>query len=134
MAKRKRTTRRLPDIEKPQPKQAKTTRAAFQISLWIIILGLVAQVVMAIVVYPSLPERIPAGWVGSPAPHNAVASWVVFLLFPAAEIALLLLAIFSPKDAQGRRVMESGKAASLILLALLFTALQASAFHIPKAG
>jgi len=131
MAKRKRTARRLPDIEKPQRKQVKLTRAAFRMSLWIIILGLAAQVLMAIVVYPSLPDRIPASWVGSSVPYNTVPSWVIFFLFPTAEIVLLLLAIFSPKDAQGRRVMESGKAVSLILLALLFTALQGSAFHIP---
>ena len=135
MAKRKRTARRLPDLEeRPQPKGPKPTRAAYQICLWTIIVGLAAQVLMAIIVYPSLPERIPSSWVGSSTPYNTIPSWVVFLLFPGGQIVLLLLAIFSPKDAQRRRVMESGKAVSLILLALLFTALQASAFHVPKMG
>ncbi|HUV04106.1 MAG TPA: hypothetical protein VMX94_03260 [Armatimonadota bacterium] len=131
MAKRKKSARRLPDIEKPHPtREPRPTRAAFRISLWVIILGLVAQIIMAIVVYPLLPERIPSGWAGSAVPYNTVPSWLVFLLFPGAEIAVLVLAMFSPKDAHGRRLMESGKAVSLILLALLFTALQASAFHI----
>lgn len=117
-----------------QPKQPKLTHGAFLACMWAIVLGLIAQLVMAIAVYPFLPEGIPASWAGSPVPYNVLPAWIVFLWFPAAQSILLILAMFSPRDEQGRRAMESGEAATLILLALLFTALQASAFHIPYYG
>lgn len=133
MAKRKQIvqtkneTRVSQEANEPEP-----TRAAFNISLWVIVAGFIAQVVMAIKAYPLLPKQIPSSWVGSTVPYMSVPSWVVFVVFPGAQIILLLLAIFSPKDDIGRRVMESGKAWALVLLALLFTALQLSAFHIPS--
>lgn len=127
------TAQAAPEAEEREArKEPKLTRAAFQISLWLIILGLLVQLLMAIVVYPSLSQGIPASWAGSSVPYNTMSSWLVFIIFPGAEIVLLLLAIFSPKDGRGNRIMESGKAVSLILLALLFTALQYSAFYIPR--
>lgn len=134
MAKQKKP-RKLEDIEQPKPKkEPKRTHAAYQVTFWLIIIGLIVQIVMAIVVFPSLPREIPSGWAGSATPYNSVPSWLVFLLFPGGQIVLLILAVCTPKDANGKRVMESGRAISLILLAILFTVLQASAFHIPRYG
>ena len=133
MAKRKRKTQTAEEVvEKQAKKEPKLTRAAFQITLWVILLGLAAQVIMAIAVYPSLPDTISGGWVGLSEPQKAVPSWLVFLVFPGAQLVLLILAIFSPKDEQGRLVMESGKAWTLVLVSLLFTVLQASAFYMSK--
>ena len=108
------------------------TRVAFQICLLVVILGLLAQLVMAAVAFPALPQHIPASWIGSTTPYKLLPAWIVFLAFPGAQIVLLLLAIFSPRDVQGRRAMETGKAVSLILLAVLFTVLQSSVFHIRR--
>jgi hypothetical protein len=135
MGKRRINERELPDIEKPvKQKEPKVTHTAYITTLWIVILGLVAQLIIAMFAYPILPSTIPSGWAGSAAPHNPIPSYVIFLLFPGAQIVLILLTIFSPKDNQGRRIMEHGKSISIVLLTLLFTALQASAFHIPKYG
>ena len=131
MAKQKTNTQVKPESTARQPK---LTHTAYKVCLWIIVLGFLAQLVMAIMVYPSLPGRIPASWAGSAVPYNTVPSWLVFLVFPAAQLVLLMITIFSPKDDQGKRVMESGEAATLIVLAILFIALQASAFHIPYYG
>ena len=134
MAKRKKRGKTIEDVEKNQPKEPVLTRTAYLITFWTIAVGLVAQLVMAIVVYPMLPAAIPSGWLGSTMPYNMIPSWLVFVAFPSAQVIILLLAVFTPRDAEGKRVMESGKAWSLVVLALLFTALQASAFHIPKMG
>ena len=131
MAKRKKTKKVEPVPVKQEPK---LTRAAFLICLSVIVLGLLAQLVMAIIVYPQLPGQIPSGWVGSSMPHNTVPSWLVFLAFPAAQLVLMALSLCSPKDEQGKHVMDSGQALTLVLLAVAFTALQASAFHIPYYG
>lgn len=135
MANRRKIEKQLRDIEQPsRSKSPKITHAAYLASFWIVITGLVAQLIMAIFAYRILPSTIPSGWAGSSAPYNPIPSYVVFLLFPGAQIVLLLLTVFSPKDGQGRPVMEHGKCTSIVLLTLLFTALQASAFHIPKYG
>ena len=134
MSKRKRRGNTIEDVESKRPKEPVFTHAAYRITFWTVVVGLIAQVVMAIIVYPSLPEFVPSGWLGSSVPYNMIPSWLVFVAFPSAQVVILLLTVFTPKDAQERRVMESGKAWSLVLLALLFTALQASAFHIPNMG
>lgn len=133
MAKRRKPTRTIEDAVKPRvAPEPKLTRSGFQISLWAIVLGLFAQLVMAIIVYPALPSRIPGIWTGSLIRGETVPSWWVFVLFPAAQVILFLIAIFSPRDKQGRLTMEFGKAATLVVLSILFTVLQASAFCIPK--
>lgn len=135
MANRRKIEKQPRDIEQPsRSKNPKITHAAYLVSFWSVITGLVAQLIMAIFAYRILPSTIPSGWAGSSAPYNPIPSYIVFLLFPGAQIVLLLLAVFSPKDSRGRRMMEHGKSATLVVLSLLFTALQASAFHIPKYG
>lgn len=135
MANRRKIANELPDIEQPtRSKTPKVTHAAYLVSFWGVITGLVAQLIMAVLAYRILPSTIPSGWAGSAAPYNPIPSYVVFLLFPGAQIVLLLLTVFSPRDAQGRPIMEHGKSTSIVLLTLLFTALQASAFHIPNYG
>lgn len=135
MANRRKIEKQARDIEQPsRSKTPKITHAAYLVSFWIVITGLVAQLIMAIFAYRILPSTIPSGWAGSSAPYNPIPSYIVFLLFPGAQIVLLLLTIFTQRDSQGRRVMEHGKSASIVILSLLFTALQASAFHIPKYG
>ncbi len=132
MAKRRRRTRTIEEAAKrktaPEPK---LTHAGFQISLWAIVLALVVQVVMAIIVYPTLPDRIPATWAGSLIKGETVPSWLVFFLFPGGQVILFLIAVFSPRDNERKLVMEFGKAATLVVLSILFTTLQASAFYIP---
>lgn len=133
MAKRKKNPQMKYAIDKPQAsKEPKLTHTAYQITFWLTIVGFVAQVIMAVLVYPHLPAMIPAGWAGWSAPSELAPSWIVFLLFPGAQIVLFLLTIFSPKNDEGKLIMEHGKAWSLVLLALLFTALQYSAFHLPQ--
>lgn len=135
MAKRRKSEKELPDVEQPsRSKGPKVTHVAYLVSLWSVIAGLVAQLIMGVFAYRILPATIPSGWAGSAAPYNPIPSYVVFLLFPGAQVVLLLLTVFSPKDAQGRPIMEHGKSTSIVLLTVLFTALQASAFHIPKYG
>ena len=130
MAKRKRELQERTASKAPQ--EPKRTHAAYLVALWAIAAGLVAQIVMAIMAYPILPGRIPSNWIGDAIPLGTIPSWVIFVAFPGAEIILAIIAFFSPNDEEGRKVMESGQAVSLILLAVLFTALQASAFHIPQ--
>jgi|GEM_PF-1867394 len=130
MAKRKNMRRIETSPVKKAKKEPKFTHIGFKISVGAIILGFVAQLVMAAIVYPHLPSKIPAGWVGSSVPYNQVPSWIVFIAFPGAQVAMLLLCLFAPRDRQGRRLMENGNAIFLVLLSLLFTSLQFSAFRI----
>ncbi|HET6453129.1 MAG TPA: hypothetical protein VFI02_01875 [Armatimonadota bacterium] len=129
MAKRRKSKQTVEEASKPKKvHEPKLTRAGYQITFWVVVLGFVAQVVMAIMVYPHLPAQIPARWAGFLFEGQTIPSWIVFVLFPVGEIVLLLVTIFSPRDDQGKLVMESGKAWTLILLALFFTLLQYSAF------
>ena len=135
MAKRKKLTQTIEkDMEKSQTKLPVFTHRAFQTAFWFVIAGFAVQIVLGILVYPTLPDRISTGFLGSPAPYNTIPKLPALALFPAAEIILFLITIFTPKDEQGKRIMETGMAWSMVLLALLFTALQASAFHIPYVG
>jgi uncharacterized membrane protein len=111
-------------------KEPVLTSAAFQISIAVIALGFVAQLVIAVLVFPTLPKMIPSSWMGSTSPYGLVPRCFVFFVFPGAQIILAVLAAFSPRDERGRRIMESGKAATLVALALLFSALQASIFSV----
>lgn len=131
MAKRKRTSRTVEEASKAKKvHEPKLTRLGYQLTLWSVIVGFVAQVVMAIIVYPHLPADIPARWAGFLFQGQTVPSWIVFVLFPAGQIVLLLVTIFNPRDNQGKLVMETGKAWTLILLSAFFTALQYSAFRL----
>ena len=131
MAKRKRKGQTVEEASKAKKvHEPKLTRAGYQITFWVVVLGFVAQIVMAIIVYPHLPAKIPASWAGYLFEGQTVPSWIVFALFPAGEIILLLVTIFSPRDDQGKLVMESGKAWTLIALALFFTLVQYSAFKL----
>jgi len=132
MTKRRRRPRTVEDIvvRKPKP-EPQLTRAGFHIAVWVIVLGFIAQMVMAFMVCPSLPARIPSSWVGHLVPRATVPSWTVFLVFPFGQIILLLVGIFSPRDKDGKRIMETSKAYTLTFLAVLLTILQSSAFHLP---
>lgn len=133
MAKRKRTAKEAKDIEsRPKPKEPQATPLAFQIALWTIGIGLIVQLIIAVLVYPTLPSLIPSGFYGSAMPHNWSPSWLIFIMFPGAHVVMLVITAFSPKNDDGKRVMTTGNAGTLVLLALLFTALQASAFHLPR--
>jgi hypothetical protein len=134
MAKQNKATQTRPQAAEPEDNKPVYTRIAYLLCVCIIALGLVAQIIMAIVVYTSLPTHIPASWFGSAVPQNPVHSWLIFIWFPAAQVVLLVLTAFSPRDEEGRHVMDSGLSTTLIILGLLFTALQASAFHIPYYG
>jgi hypothetical protein len=133
MAKRKKN---VPTVEKmiaeKPTHEPKMTRAGFQITTLLILLGLAAEVVIALIVSPRLPAQVPSWWVGQLVSGETVPAWTVYVVFPLAQAILFLVGWFSPKDADGRKVMESGKAWTLILLALLFVALQASAFNLGK--
>ena len=131
MAKRKRRGQTVEDASKAKKvHEPKLTRAGFVITLWAVIVGFVAQVIMAITVYPHLPAQIPASWAGFLFQGQTVPSWIVFVLFPVGQMILFLISVFSPRDNQGKLVMESGKAWTLIALAVFFTALQYSAFRL----
>ena len=131
MAKRKRTGQTVEQASKARKvHEIKLTRPAYQWTFWIVIVGLVAQIVVAIIVYPRLSAQIPASWAGFLFGAQTMPSWLVFVLFPAGQITLLLITIFNPRDNQGKLVMESGKAWTLILLSVFFTALQYSAFRL----
>ena len=134
MAKRKTNAKTVEQVlaQKKSAPEPKLTRAGFQIAFWAVIVGLVAQLVMAFVVYPTLPKMIPSWWIGQLVQQPMIPSWTVFAVFPIGQIALLLIALFSPRDSDGKSVMESGKAWTLTVLAVLFTVLQASGFHLPK--
>lgn len=134
MAKQKKNLRQQQETKK-QPEAApepKLSRLAFQICLYFAVFCLVAQIAIAFIVYPGLPKSIPSGWVGWAQPGSTIPSWIVFLAFTSAELVVLVLTIFSPKDEQGKRVMEWGKMESLTIVAALFLLLQASAFRIPR--
>lgn len=128
MAKRTRTKPAAP--ETPKTSEVVPTHKAFLISMWITILGLVAQYVIAFIAYPSLGPTIPSRWVGWVPVGDTLPSSLVFVAYPAAQIVVFLIGYFSPKDSEGKRVMESGRTVSLILLTLLFTALQASVLRL----
>ncbi|MBP6963217.1 MAG: DUF1648 domain-containing protein [Armatimonadetes bacterium] len=108
------------------------TRVGYRIAVWVIVLGLLAQFIMAFIVYPRLPQEIPSGWTGSAQPYNTVPKSVVFAMFPGFQMVILLVALFSPKDSEDQRVMQTGNVVTLVILALIFTALQASAFFINR--
>jgi len=131
MAKRKKSTEPKPELAKSKPKEPALSHGAFQLTMWVIILGLVAQLAMALIAYPSLPERIASSWAGRIIPGRTHPAWIVFVFFPGAQVFLLVLALF-PRvtNAAGRRVMEIGKAAGLIALALLLTALHSGVFRL----
>jgi hypothetical protein len=134
MAKRKKTVQTNSEAVKAEApgRQPQLTHTTFLVCIAIIALGLVVQEVIAVWVYSSLPATIHGSWIGLTDPYQMVPSWVVFVFFPIAEIIVLTIAVFSPKDPECRRVMESGKAWPLILLALLFIVLQYSAFWIRR--
>lgn len=106
------------------------TRQAYICAFGVIVVGVAAQLVMAIFVFGRLPAMIPTYWIGLGNPTQTMPSWIVFIAFPVSQMILLLVAHYSPKDGEGRRVMEWGKAISLISLTILFTALQGSAFKL----
>lgn len=134
MAKRKKNTKTVEQVvaQKTAPEPT-LTRVGYQIAFWLIVVGLVAQLAMAIKVYPSLPASIPSWWIGQLVQRQMIPSWTVFAVFPIGQLVLLAIAWFSPKDESGKPIMESGKAWTLSILSVLFTVLQSSAFHLPKA-
>lgn len=132
MAKRKTRTAEQA-ARKPSPPEPKLTRIGYQLAMAVILLALIAQLVMAVIVYPQLPPEIPASWAGQLTKGETVPSTLVFVLFPLAQLIMLVVGRFSPADKNGKLVMETGKAATLIVLSGLFTALQASAFRLPQA-
>ncbi len=133
MAKKKRTqTKTETTSARPAPKEPVSTHTGYQVAIWAIVLGLIAQLVMAFIVFPRLPAQIPSGWTGSVQPYNLVSKWVVFALFPGFELVLLLVSLFSPKNAEGKRTMQTGNAVTVVILAMVITALQASAFFINR--
>jgi uncharacterized membrane protein len=127
---KKRTTQ--PASEKHETSaQPVLSRGAYTASMAVVFISLAIQIIIAAIVYPSLSGQIPSGWLGSSQPYNMVSSIYVFLYFPIGQLALLLVAFFSPVAGDGRKAMYMGKAESIITLSLLFTVLQASAFHLP---
>jgi energy-coupling factor transporter transmembrane protein EcfT len=118
-------------VSKPEP-EVKLTRTAFLITIWVSVASFVAQLLMAFIVYPQLPATIPSGWLGSSEPYNPVSKLWVFGFFTVGTLILLGIAYFSPRDEKGQLVMDSSKAGTIIVLALLFTALQSTAFHLTK--
>ena len=133
MAKKKRTqTKPETTSARPAPTEPVSTHMGYQIAMWVIVLGLIAQIVMAFIIYPQLPAQIPSGWTGSVQPYNLVPKWVVFVMFPGFELVLLIVSLFSPKNAEGKRTMQTGNAVTVAILAMVITALQASAFSINR--
>jgi len=133
MAKKKRTQTKVETTSaKPAPKEPVSTHIGYQVALGAIVLGLIAQFVMAFIIYPKLPAQIPAGWTGSVQPYNLVSKWVVFAMFPGFELVLLAVSLFSPKNAEGKRTMQTGNVVTVVILAMVLTALQASAFFINR--
>lgn len=134
MAKRRKPVPDRKIVTSGRPGEAKRrklpvyTRQAYVASIATILAGLVAQAAIAALVFRHLPARIPANWIGVGSATQTMPSWIVFVAFPGAQLILLMVGIYSPKDQEGRKVMEWGKAVSLIALTLLFTALQGSAF------
>ena len=126
--------RKIDEInQKSEPKKKKLpvyTHSAYISSVASIIAGLAIQFVLAILVIGHLPSKIPTSWIGIGAPTQTMPSWIVFIAFPVSQLILLVVAHYSPKNDNGKKVMEWGKAISLILLTVLFTALQGSAFRL----
>ena len=120
MAKKKRAQTKTETVSaKHAPKEPVSTHIGYQIALGAIILGLIAQFVMAFIVYPQLPAQIHSGWTGSVQPYNLVSKWVVFAMFPGFELVLLVISLFSPKNAEGKRTMQTGNAVTVVLLSLI---------------
>ncbi|MHB1457912.1 MAG: hypothetical protein ACYC0V_13460 [Armatimonadota bacterium] len=118
------------NVEVKKKKLPVYTRLAYMSATAVIIIGIIVQLVLAIIVYGRLPSMILTSWIGIGTPTQTMPSWIVFIAFPISQIILLIVAHFSPKDSEGHNVMEWGKAISLILLTILFTALQGSAFKL----
>jgi heme A synthase len=119
-----------PKIEAKKKKLPVYTHSAYISSVASIIAGLAVQFTLAVLVIGRLPSKIPTSWIGIGTPTQTMPSWIVFIAFPVSQFILLVVAGYSPKDANERKVMEWGKAISLILLTVLFTALQGSAFRL----
>jgi len=131
MAKRRRTGKTVEEASKvKKAHEPKLTRIGYQLTFWAVIVGLVVQLLMAIIVYPRLPAQIPANWTGFLFQGQTVPSWMVFVLFPVGQIVVFFVGLFSPRDDKGGKLMESGKAWTLILLSAFFTLLQYSAFRL----
>ena len=133
MTKRRRTGRSVEDYtaRKPRP-EPKLTRLGYLVSVSAIVLGLIAELVIAYLVSPSLPAKIPAYWIGHLLPGETAPSWMVWLVFPIGQLILLAVALHGRKVKDGKSVTESGKAWTLVVLAVLFVILQASAFNLPR--
>jgi uncharacterized membrane protein len=127
---KKRTTQSAPK-KRETLAQPVLSRGAFTTTIAVVLILLAVQIIIAAIVYPSLPGQIPSGWLESSQPYNMVSSAFVFLYFPLGQVVLFLIGLFSPITRDGQRVMYLGKAESIIALSLLFTVLQASAFHLP---
>lgn len=123
-------TKNKKNISQPtdQEKLPVLTHNAYLTSVIAIISGFIIQIIIAIIIFGKLPQQIPTYWIGLGSVTQTMPSWVVFLGYPSTMIILYLIAFFSKKDADGNKVMDWGKSVSLILLAILFTALQGSAF------
>ncbi|MHB0913105.1 MAG: hypothetical protein ACYC2Y_06630 [Armatimonadota bacterium] len=113
-----------------EPQQPVPTRWAFLATVAIIVAAFAAELIMAAVAYGRLPATIDSGWFGWAPPGGSAPSWLIFIAFPGVQVILFLIAWFSPKDEKGRRVMDTGRAISLVLLALLFAVLQSSVFRL----
>lgn len=106
------------------------TRRSFLVCVGSIVAGMVIQIVMAAFAFGHIPAEIPSGWIGWAPLGGSLPSWTVFVAFPGAQLIVLIVAVCSPKNEDGRRVMDSGRAIGLMLLAVLFTVLQSSAFRL----
>lgn len=106
------------------------THSAYVYAIGTIASGLLIQFILAVIVFGRLPSMIPTTWIGIGNPTQTMPSWIVFVAFPVSQIILFIVARYSPKDNEGKSVMEWGKSISLILLTVLFTALQGSAFRL----
>lgn len=118
------------EIEKKAARKPKLTRLGFQVSIIVISLCFIAQYIIALAVYAKLPALIPAWWLGFTQPEQLVQSYLIFIIFPAAELVLLAIGILSPINEKSERVMENSKATTLTVLALLFAVLQGSFFNL----
>lgn len=134
MAKRNtvQTTQGSKPVVKDEQSAPVPTRRSYVVAFWTTVVGLVLQLLMAVIGYGQLPAEIPSNWIGWIQPGGTIPSWVVFAAFPGAQLVVLIMAWFSGRDDEGQKVMDFGKAMSVVLLTLFFTVLQTSLFRIPR--
>jgi uncharacterized membrane protein len=86
-------------------------------AIWISMVLIVLQTIVAVIIFPMLPELIPMNW-GIDGEINSWGSKTMIFMSPAISLGIVLLLSFLPKiDPLGKNVLRAEKAYGTIIVA-----------------